>query len=101
MWAKLEVDYEKLVIAIKNITSNHVENNINRIRLIFYFTLTSKWFHEILRLQPLMNIPFPHIGIIIDAYTTQCFKPKVLFEEAKIYWDGKNKIYGLKNEVAI
>jgi hypothetical protein len=48
-----------------------------------------------------MNTFFPHINIIIDAYTTQYFKLKVLFEEVKIYWDGKNKIYGLKNKVVI
>jgi hypothetical protein len=89
------------MITIRNITSNRVEDNINRIRPILHSALTSKWFHEILRFQPLMNTPFPHINIIINIYTIQCFKPKVLFEEAKIYWDGKNKIYGLKNEVAI
>jgi hypothetical protein len=48
-----------------------------------------------------MNIFFLHTSIIIDTHTTQCFKLKVPFKEVKIYWDGKNKIYGLKNEVAI
>jgi hypothetical protein len=70
MWAKLKVDYEKLVIAIGNIISNRVEDNINRIRPILHSVFTSKWFHEILRPQPLMNTPFPHTSIIIDAHTT-------------------------------
>jgi hypothetical protein len=70
MWAKLRVDYKKLAIVIRNITSNRVENNINRIRPILHSALTSKWFHEILQPQPLINIFFLHIDIIINVHTT-------------------------------
>jgi hypothetical protein len=49
----------------------------------------------------LVDSPFPHVGIIIDNHTTQCYHPKVSFDEAKIYYDGKNHIYGLKSEVVV
>ena len=40
-------------------------------------------------------------GLIIDAHTTQIEPPKMPYEDAKVYFDGKNSIYGYKNEIAV
>ena len=37
----------------------------------------------------------------MDVNAIEVFRPKGRFEEAKIYWDAKNKMYSLKFEVAI
>jgi hypothetical protein len=39
--------------------------------------------------------------LLVDAHTTPCYHPKAPFDEAKIYFDRKNRIYGLKTEVAM
>ena len=33
--------------------------------------------------------------------STQVFRPRAPFQEAKIYWDGKNQIYAIKKEVGV
>lgn len=40
-------------------------------------------------------------SLVIDGFTAQISPPKMNFNDAKTYWDGKNKIYGLKTEVAV
>lgn len=101
MWARLGVDYAVLAVAIGNITASRVEDNINRIRPLLKAALSEKWFDSPMRPSPVNDSPFPHCALIIDGHTTACFRPKARFNDAKTYWDGKNKIYGLKTEVAI
>lgn len=38
---------------------------------------------------------FSRLGLLVDATTIPTFRPVARFEEAKAYWDGKNKIYGM------
>ena len=64
--------------------------------------LFQKWFDSPpQRLCPLLETPFPHVALLVDAHTTPCFCLKAPFEEAKIYYDAKNHTYGLKTEVAV
>jgi hypothetical protein len=101
MWARLGLDYAVLAVAIGDITANRVEDNINRIRPILKSALSEKWFDSPLRPLPLRDSPFPHCALIVDSHTTACYRPKARFGEAKIYWDGKNRVYGIKTEVAV
>jgi hypothetical protein len=64
-------------------------------------TLRNRWWTNHPRPKPVTTSAFSHVALLIDNHTTQCFWPKTRFAEAKIYWDGKNKIYGLKSEVAV
>ena len=41
------------------------------------------------------------VVLLLDSHTTEFHHLKAPFNEAKIYFDGKNHIYGLKTEVAI
>ena len=50
---------------------------------------------------PLADTPFLHVALLVDATTTPCFRPRGRFEDAKAYYDAKNKIYSLKTEVAV
>jgi hypothetical protein len=92
-WLKLGQDYPVLACALRDITTTQLKDNINRICPILFQALHEKWFFSLPRLKPLVDSPFPHVGIIINNHTTQCYHPKVSFDEAKIYYNGKNHIY--------
>jgi hypothetical protein len=69
--------------------------------LILFQVLYEKWLLSPSRPKLLVDSPFPHVGIIINNHTTQCYYPKVSFDEVKIYYDRKNHIFCLKSEVAV
>jgi hypothetical protein len=100
-WLKLGQDYPVLACALGDITTIQLENNINYIRLILFQVLHEKWLLSPSRLKPLVDSPFLHVEIIINNHTTQYYHLKVLFDKAKIYYDRKNHIYGLKSEVVV
>jgi hypothetical protein len=81
--------------------SSRLQDNIARVRPVLNGALRSRWLEPRARPQPLLGTNFPHIGVLVDCHTNESFRPKAPFEEAKIYWDGKNKIYGLKSELGI
>ena len=61
-----------------------------------------RWFDQPpQRPLPLADTPFPHVALLVDVTTTPCFCPRGRFEDEKVYYDAKNKIYGLKTEVAV
>jgi hypothetical protein len=41
------------------------------------------------------------VGLIVDGHTTEIPTPKMSFLDAMVFYDGKNGIYGYKNEVAV
>jgi len=101
-WAKLGIDYVKLSVLLGSISASHLEDNIGRVRPILKVALFHKWFDSpVPRPLPLLETPFPHVALLVDAHTTPCYHPKAPFNEAKIYYDAKNHIYGLKTEVAV
>jgi hypothetical protein len=73
---------------------------LERIRRPFLELLRQRWNPDKFRPKPLEG-NYPYIGLIGDTTSMEVFRPRGRFEEAKIYWDGKNKIYALKKEVAI
>ena len=99
-WLKMgaKLDITAKVLGMK---TNRFKENIDRIRPIVNAALKASWWDTRIHPVPLSNTTFPHVGLIIDGHTTQTFRPKAPFEEAKIYYDGKNKIYGVKNEVGV
>ena len=100
-WAKLGCDYPKLALLLGGISATRLEDNIKQIRPVLKDTLIQKWFDSPQRPRPLTDTPFPHVALLVDAHTMPCYRPKAQFDEAKIYFDGKNQIYGLKTEVAV
>jgi hypothetical protein len=100
-WAKLGCDYPKLALLLGGISTTQLEENIKQIRPVLKAALIQKWFDSPQRPCPLSDTPFPHVALLVDAHTTPCYCPKAPFDEAKIYFDGKNRIYGLKTEVAV
>ena len=100
-WAKLGVDYLKLSVILGGISASRLEDNIKRIRPILKKAMVQKWFDSPARPRPLLDSPFPHVALLVDAHTTPCYRPKAPFDEAKIYYDSKNHTYGLKTEVAV
>lgn len=73
---------------------------LERIRGPFLEMLRIRWNPERFRPKPLSG-NFPFIGLIVDTTSMEVFRPRGRFEEAKIYFDGKNKIYALKKEVGV
>src|SRR6185369_15166002 len=75
--------------------------NIDRVRPILHSALLARWSQLVGRPIADPDRPFPHAALIIDGHSTECFRPRGRYEEVKHYFDGKNRIYALKTEVAI
>ncbi|KAL6054116.1 Conserved oligomeric Golgi complex subunit 3 [Balamuthia mandrillaris] len=85
-----------------------VEAAINRIRPILLEVLEDRWWQGNRRRPiPLMDedetlSQYAHIALLVDSTSVEVFRPNnSLFEEGKHYFDGKNRIYALKKEVAV
>lgn len=77
-----------------------VTSLIEREGLILHSTLAEEWFTN--RPPPECNMSDgDRFCLIGDSKTFECYRPKVSFNEAKVYWDGKNCIYGLKKLVLV
>lgn len=74
---------------------------ISRSRLAINQGLKEKWMNNRKHHLPESLDSNREIALIVDCTTVEIFKPTGTWDESKIYWDGKNKIYGLKKEVAI
>jgi len=100
IWARSASQFADLAAKVQ-MTESRVEDNIARVRPLLNATLQATWWKERVRPEPLVGTDFPHVAVLIDSTTIQVFRPKAPFEEAKIYWDGKNKLYGVKAEVVV
>lgn len=100
VWAHFGADY---AIAAKaaGMKEGRFEDNVGRARTVLLNTLRSRWWSPRRRPAPVPDSPWPHVALLVDTNTTEVFRPRARFEEAKIYWDGHNKIYGIKKEVAV
>ncbi|KAL6047279.1 Conserved oligomeric Golgi complex subunit 3 [Balamuthia mandrillaris] len=85
-----------------------VEAAINRIRPILLEVLEDRWWQgNRCRPIPLMDkdetlSQYAHIALLVDSTSVEVFCPNnSRFEEGKHYFDGKNRIYALKKEVAV
>jgi hypothetical protein len=100
VWGKLGEDYQ-IIEKIFNIKQNHFEANLDRVRPLINQTLRYRWWTPRPRPRFEDASRFPHVALLLDHHTSQTFRPKAPFEEGKIYWDGKNKVYGYKNLVGV
>eukprot|EP01098_Paradermamoeba_levis_P013287 TRINITY_DN6028_c0_g1_i1.p1 TRINITY_DN6028_c0_g1~~TRINITY_DN6028_c0_g1_i1.p1 ORF type:complete len:187 (-),score=8.46 TRINITY_DN6028_c0_g1_i1:341-901(-) len=82
------------------LAENKVDKAIQRIREAL-FPLALKHLSELPRPVVMRDKPYPTVALLIDSTTIEVYRPRGRFEEAKIYFDSKNKIYGLKKEVAV
>lgn len=99
-YLKSNLDYESLG-AFLGMNAHNIRECIKRTRPVLYDTLHSRWLEEKRRPEVLKDTPYPYASLIIDTTTIEVFHPRTSFQEAKIYWDGKNKYYGVKKEVAV
>ncbi len=60
-----------------------------------------KWWTQLDRQVPLEGTNYNYVGLVCDSTSTEVFRPVGRFEDAKTYWDGKNKIYALKKDVCV
>lgn len=101
LWARSPgKDFDKLAAAV-GIPAGRFADNVGRVRPVLHAALCSRWLSPPARPQALVGTNFPHIGVLLDCHTTEGFRPKAPFLEGKIYYDGKNKIYGLKSELGV
>lgn len=100
IWAKLANEYDVLAKTL-GMKATRFEDNVNRTRVLLNQALKERWWSN--RARPTVRAAsrWPHGALLIDCHTTLCYRPKGRFEDAKTYWDGKNKCYGLKSEVAV
>jgi len=93
----MNMDQIALTFGFKS--TNTLQSAINRMRPIFQQTMKERWWTNRQRPIPLDGDD-PYIALNFDHSTFSVFRPKGRFEEAKMYWDGKNECYGLKKEFA-
>lgn len=101
VWAHAPGKHFDQVAGALGIPSSRFQDNLARVRPVLLATLCSRWLDPRVRPQPLVGTNHPEIALLIDTHTTETFRPKAPFEEAKAYRDEKNHIYGVKNEVAV
>lgn len=100
MWLKSGETYAEIA-AVTRISPTRLEDALNRVRGPLAEVLQEKWWQRRIRPVYRANSIVPTAGLIIDGHTTQINIPKLPFEEGKRLFDGKNHIYGYKNEVAV
>jgi hypothetical protein len=100
IWGKLGLEYNKLGVQFK-IKKGRFQQNVDRVWVLLNKTLCFRWWTP--RSRPLYqdDSDFPYVTLLIDSHTSHIYRPKVQFEEAKIYWNGHHKVYDMKNEVAV
>ena len=96
---KSGLDSARLAAAF-NIKEPTLRDLINRVRPILNVTLRDTWWNRRMRPSPAPG-NYPHVALLIDSTSLEVFRPHGRFDEAKIYFDGKNGIYALKKEVAV
>lgn len=99
-WGKLGCELS-ILSKVLDMKENRLDDNIDRIRPILNATLRYIWWAPRDRPRFQDDTPFPQVALLVDGHTSQVFRPKAPFDEAKIYWDAHNSIYGYKNEVAV
>jgi len=100
-WLKTGLDF-KTIAANSGYGETATRSAIMRAKDALFGLLIEKWWAEpLVRPVPLEGTAYPFIGLVCDSTSTEVFRPAGRFEEAKVYWDGKNKIYALKKEVAV
>jgi hypothetical protein len=97
---RTDADMPKLS-KILNLSVNRLSENIARIRPILNAAMKKHWAPLLPRPHTQLNRHYQYAALIIDVTTTQCYRPEGVFEHSKHYYDGKNRIYGLKTEVAV
>ena len=74
---------------------------MERILPILHASLRTTWWSRRVRPCGTYDEEFPHIVLCVDTISVEVFRPRAEFNEAKAYFDAKNKIYALKKEVAV
>jgi hypothetical protein len=99
-WLKAgnHIQYLSVMLKVKPATG---QSAIERIREVIHDALKRKWSESRPRPKPLSGTILPHAALLIDSTTIQINTPLGDFEEKKVFWDGKNHIYGIKKEVAV
>ena len=97
---KTGMDYETLGSFLKISTSSLIRA-LDRIGPVLQETLKNRWWNDRKRPVPLTTTNFPYIALCADSTSIEINRPKARFEESKIYYDAKNKIYALKKECAV
>lgn len=94
VWLKggSEVDVLSKILGLK---PNRLEDNIARIRPMINAMLKTKWWSNRERPHIDPQSQFPYVALLVDHHSSEVFRPKTSFDEAKI------KIYAFKNEVAV
>jgi hypothetical protein len=100
MWLKSAITYNQLGL-IAEMSDNMVEDNLNRVRYPLFEVLRRRWWNNRQRPKIRANSSLPPLGLIIDAHTVEIGVPQTDFRMAKRWFDGKNRIYGIKVEVAV
>ncbi len=97
---KSGVEIDNLAISV-NRKATAVRNAINRTRPVLLLTLEERWLKSLPRPVPLAVPGFSDVALLLDSTSFEVYRKLADFQESKILYDGKNRIYALKKEVAV
>jgi len=102
MWQRTGLSFENLSATL-SYSSSTFRDAIERIRPLLAKCLGIRWNPNNFRPQPLVGVPitYENVALCIDSTSLMVHRPKTSFNEAKVYFDGKNHIYALKVEVGV
>ena len=98
-WLRSGEDIDKLSVILK-IKPSTGEAAIARFRHVINDMLEREWAAR-RRPRPLTGHFYCHVALLVDSTTIPINKPLGRFSESKIFFDGKNHVYGIKKEVAV
>jgi len=99
-WLKTGAEFAQVAL-LSGYGESAVRTAISRAKEAVFEMLEERWWLQRRRPVPLERTPHPYIGLLCDSTSIEVFRPMCRFDEAKVYWDGKNKIYALKKEVCV
>jgi hypothetical protein len=102
IWLKLGLDYKRLA-ALLQLPVGRLTEDVKRVRPVLRETLEFEWWGggSRMRPEPVPQSPWPQVALLIDSHSTEVFRPKTRFAEGRLYYDGHNRIYAVKSEVAV
>ena len=92
---KTSLEFDELAAFI-GYKSSTLQTSINRMRPILLDYLQNEWLVTPRRPQPLHDTHFPYVSLLVDSTSIEVFRPRTHFDQATVYWNGKNKIYAFK-----
>jgi len=84
-----------------HIAPSTLQAAIDRVHSLLEKTIEHRWISSRIRPDPLLQTNHPYIALAADVVSVKIPHPKMQFDDAMVFYDGKNHKYSLKKECAV